>query len=115
RICVPEGDVPSDGGQGLTRGSLMSTVRLILALHNHQPVGNFDGVFEASYRDSYAPFLEVLEIYPGCEILRYTVPFQEPHATYELLRRLAERRPGATVVFADDGEKFGSWPETFDH
>ena len=32
----------------------MSTVRLILALHNHQPVGNFDGVFEAAYRDSYA-------------------------------------------------------------
>ncbi|MGZ3317938.1 MAG: alpha-amylase/4-alpha-glucanotransferase domain-containing protein [Isosphaeraceae bacterium] len=228
----------------------MSTVRLILALHNHQPVGNFDGVFEASYRDSYAPFLEVLgdypeipfalhtsgpllewlaehhpeyiaqvrglvetgrveilgggfyepimtmiphhdrvgqirdfsaylqqlfptkirgmwvpervweqhlvaaiteagieytilddfhfqhagitgddlfgyylteddgrllKIFPGSETLRYTVPFQEPHATYEFLRRLAERRPGATVVFADDGEKFGSWPETFDH
>ncbi len=228
----------------------MSTVRLILALHNHQPVGNFDGVFEAAYRDSYAPFLELLagypeipfalhtsgpllewlverhpeyiaqvrslvetgrveilgggfyepimtmiphrdrvgqirdysayleqlfptkvrgmwvpervweqhlvaaiaeagieytilddfhfqhagvhgddlfgyyltedegrllKIFPGSENLRYKVPFQEPHATYEFLRRLAERRPGATVVFADDGEKFGSWPETFDH
>jgi hypothetical protein len=228
----------------------MSTVRLILALHNHQPVGNFDSVFEAAYRDGYAPFLEVLgsypeipfalhtsgpllewlaerhpeyiaqirgmveagrveilgggfyepimtmiphhdrvgqirdysayleqlfptkirgmwvpervweqhlvsaiaeagieytilddfhfqhagvvgddlfgyyltedegrllKIFPGSETLRYTVPFQEPHATYEFLRRLAERRPGATVVFADDGEKFGSWPETYDH
>jgi alpha-amylase len=228
----------------------MSTVRLILALHNHQPVGNFDGVFEAAYRESYLPFLEVLEsypeipfvlhtsgplmewlaerrpeyvarvrsmveagrveilgggfqepimtmipaidrvgqirdystyldelfgtrirgmwvpervweqqlvsaiaqagieytvlddfhfqragvsgddlfgyyltedegrllkIFPGSETLRYTIPFQEPHATYEFLRRLAERRPGATVVFADDGEKFGTWPETFDH
>ena len=57
----------------------------------------------------------LLKIFPGSETLRYTVPFQEPHATYEFLRRLAERRPGATVVFADDGEKFGSWPETFDH
>ncbi len=228
----------------------MSTVRLILALHNHQPVGNFDGVFEAAYRDSYAPFLELLasypeipfalhtsgpllewlverhpeyiaqvrglvetgrveilgggfyepimtmiphrdrvgqirdystyleqlfptkirgmwvpervweqhlvaaiaeagieytilddfhfqragiqgddlfgyyltedegrllKIFPGSETLRYTIPFQEPHATYEYLRRLADRRPGATVVFADDGEKFGSWPDTFDH
>ncbi len=228
----------------------MSTVRLILALHNHQPVGNFDGVFEAAYRESYLPFLEVLEnypeipfslhtsgpllewlverhpeyiarvralvetgrveilgggffepimtmiphqdrvgqirdytaylqelfptrirgmwvpervweqhlvsaiaeagieytvlddfhfqragvtgddlfgyyltedegrllkIFPGSETLRYTMPFQEPHATYEFLRRLAERKPGATVVFADDGEKFGSWPDTFDH
>lgn len=228
----------------------MSNLRLILALHNHQPVGNFEGVFEAAYRDSYLPFLEVLErypeitfclhtsgpllewlvdqrpdyvarvralvetgrveilgggyfepimtmiphvdrvgqirsyaayleevfgarvrgmwtpervweqhlvsafaeagveytvlddfhfeqagvvgddlfgyyltedegrllkVFPGSETLRYTIPFQEPHATYEFLRDLAARRPGATVVFADDGEKFGSWPETYDH
>ncbi|HKM52702.1 MAG TPA: alpha-amylase/4-alpha-glucanotransferase domain-containing protein, partial [Isosphaeraceae bacterium] len=228
----------------------MSTVRLILALHNHQPVGNFDGVFEAAFRDSYAPFLEVLanypeipfalhtsgpllewmvlrhpeyiarvrgmveagrveilgggyfepimtmiphrdrvgqirdftaylqdlfptrvrgmwmpervweqhlvsaiteagieytilddfhfqragvvgddlfgyyltedegrllKLFPGSETLRYTIPFQEPHATYEFLRRLAQRRPGSTVVFADDGEKFGTWPDTYDH
>ena len=228
----------------------MSGVRLILALHDHQPVGNFDGVFEAAYRDSYLPFLEVLEgypqipfalhtsgplmewlverhpeyvarvralvqagrvevlgggyfepiltmiphrdrvgqvrdysaylqdlfgqairgmwvpervweqhlvaplaeagieytilddfhfqraglgeselygyylteddgrllkVFPGSERLRYLIPFQEPHAIYEELRRLAEAHPGATVVFADDGEKFGSWPETADH
>jgi 4-alpha-glucanotransferase len=228
----------------------MSHVRLILALHNHQPVGNFDGVFEEAYRTSYRPFLDVLErypeipfalhtsgpllewlverhpeyiarvrafveagrveilgggffepiltmipfrdrvgqirsfsryleelfgarirgmwvpervweqqlvsaiveagieytvlddfhferagctgddvfgyyltedngrllkVFPGSETLRYTMPFQEPHATYEFLRKLAERRPGATVVGADDGEKFGSWPKTFDH
>ena len=28
----------------------MPSVRLILALHNHQPVGNFDGVFDEAYR-----------------------------------------------------------------
>jgi alpha-amylase len=228
----------------------MSRVRLILALHNHQPVGNFDGVFEESYRLSYLPFLEVLEdypdipvvlhtsgplmewmaerhpeyvarlralvesgqveilgggffepimtmiperdrigqirsysayleellgakvrgmwipervweqhlvspiakagieytvlddfhferaglsgddlfgyylteeegnllkVFPGSETLRYSIPFREPHASYEFLRGLAERRPGCTVVCADDGEKFGSWPETYDH
>jgi alpha-amylase len=228
----------------------MSNLRLILALHNHQPVGNFEGVFEAAYRDSYLPFLEVLErypeitfclhtsgpllewlvdqrpdyvararglveagrveilgggyfepimtmiphvdrvgqirsytgyleevfgakirgmwtpervweqhlvsafaeagaeytvlddfhfehagvsgdelfgyyltedegrllkVFPGSEALRYTIPFQEPHATYQFLRDLAARRPGSTVVFADDGEKFGSWPETYNH
>jgi alpha-amylase len=228
----------------------MSHVRLILALHNHQPVGNFEAVFEHAFRTSYQPFLDVLESYPeipfvlhtsgpllewlvdrrpeyiarvkalvaagrlellgggfyepiltmiphrdrvgqireysaylqelfptrirgmwipervweqhlvtaiveagieytvlddchferGCcapddvfgyyltedegrllkvfpaaETLRYTMPFQEPHATYEYLRKLAERRPGSTVVFADDGEKFGAWPKTFDH
>ncbi|MFI5455844.1 MAG: alpha-amylase/4-alpha-glucanotransferase domain-containing protein [Isosphaerales bacterium] len=228
----------------------MSQVRLILVLHNHQPVGNFEGVFEDAYRTSYHPFLDVLENYPeipfvlhtsgpllewlvdrhpeyiarlkamveagrveilgggsfepiltmiphrdrvgqirefsnylqdlfatrvrgmwvpervweqhlvsaiveagieytvlddfhferaGCsrddvfgyylteddgrllkvfpasETLRYSIPFSEPHATYEFLKRLAEGRPGCTVVFADDGEKFGTWPKTFDH
>jgi alpha-amylase len=228
----------------------MDGVRLILALHNHQPVGNFDGVFEAAYRESYLPFLEVMECYgeipfalhisgplmewlaerhadyvgrlrtlvesgrveilgggfhepiltmiphrdrvgqirdytaylqdifgqpirgiwipervweqhlvaalvdagieytvlddfhfqraglseqqlrgyylteddghllkvfPVSERLRYMIPYQEPHATYEYLRQLAAESPGATVVFADDGEKFGAWPETYDH
>ncbi len=31
------------------------------------------------------------------------------------MKELADSRPGSTVVFADDGEKFGSWPKTFDH
>ena len=31
----------------------------------------------------------LLKIFPGSETLRYTMPFQEPHATYEFLRRLA--------------------------
>jgi alpha-amylase len=227
-----------------------SGVRLIFALHNHQPVGNLDGVFEAAYRDSYRPFLDVMEdypeipwvlhtsgplmewladhqpdyvdrlramvaegrvevlgggfyepvmtmiphrdrvgqvrsyadylaellgatvrgmwvpervweqhlvsamaeagveytvlddyhfrragltpdalsgyylteddgrllkVFPGSERLRYLIPFHEPHESYEFLRKLAEERPGATVVHADDGEKFGSWPQTFDH
>ena len=63
----------------------MPGVRLILALHDHQPVGNFDGVFEASYRDSYLPFLEVLEGYPE-------IPFVL-HTSGPLLEWLVERRP----------------------
>jgi alpha-amylase len=228
----------------------MAHVRLILAIHNHQPVGNFDGVFESAYKTSYKPFLDVfadypeipfclhtsgpllewlvahkndyvarlraivqsgqveilggayfepiltmipvrdrigqirtfsaylkdklgaavrgmwvpervweqslasaivdagieytvlddfhfehagcapdqvfgyyitedegrlLKIFPAAEALRYSMPFQEPHATYTFLKHLAETRPGSTVVFADDGEKFGAWPKTFDH
>ena len=34
-------------------------LRLVLVLHNHQPIGNFDGVFEQAYHDSYLPFLDV--------------------------------------------------------
>ncbi|MDX1948805.1 MAG: alpha-amylase/4-alpha-glucanotransferase domain-containing protein [Pirellulaceae bacterium] len=225
-------------------------IRLCLVLHNHQPVGNFDGVFEQAYQDSYLPFLDVFEsyrdlvislhtsgplmdwlderhpeyvdrvarlvaagrieivggpyyepimtmipprdrvgqittysrwlenrlgakvqgmwmpervweasltadlaaagmkytvlddfhfknaglideqlysyyiteddgrtlsIFPGSEPLRYTIPFQEPHATIDYLRGIAEKHPHSVLVFGDDGEKFGTWPETKKH
>ena len=63
----------------------MPGVRLILALHDHQPVGNFDGVFEGAYRDSYLPFLDVMEDYPD-------LPFVL-HTSGPLLEWLVERRP----------------------
>ncbi len=50
----------------------MTRLRLVLALHNHQPVGNFDGVFEAAYQDSYAPFLDVLADYADLPIALHT-------------------------------------------
>ena len=43
---------------------MAGSVRLVLTFHNHQPVGNFDGVFEQAYRDSYLPFLDVMQDYP---------------------------------------------------
>lgn len=225
-------------------------IRLVLVLHNHQPVGNFDHVFEQAYRDSYRPFLEVfgryeelkislhvsgpllewldahhpnyldrlaqlvsqgrieiiggafyepilaairsrdrvgqiseysrwlqqrlgaevrgmwvaervweqtftkdlalagiqytvlddfhfkvaglsdeqltgryvteddgrlLSVFPGSERLRYTIPFADPQATIDYLASVAGQRENAVVVFADDGEKFGTWPETHKH
>lgn len=47
-------------------------IRLVLALHDHQPIGNFDGVFEAAYRDSYAPFLDILDKYPEIPVALHT-------------------------------------------
>ena len=44
---------------------MTSALRLCLVLHNHQPIGNFDGVFEQAYQDSYLPFLDVFEQYPA--------------------------------------------------
>jgi alpha-amylase len=225
-------------------------IRFVFALHNHQPVGNFDGVFEGAYRDSYAPFLELLEgypeipislhtsgclmewlvahkpeyierlkrfvargrieimgggfyepilpmipprdrvgqirsyteylqklfqtkvrgmwmpervweqnlvsdiaaagieytvlddyhfkqagleeqqlfgyylsednsrlirIFPGSERMRYLVPFRNPEETIAYFGEVAGRNQDAVIVFADDGEKFGSWPETHKH
>jgi alpha-amylase len=225
-------------------------IRFVFALHNHQPVGNFDGVFEGAYKDSYCPFLELIEqypeipialhnsgplmewlcerrpeyldrlrrlvqrgqveimgggfyepiltmipsrdrigqiraykdylenlfqtrvrgmwvpervweqplvsdiaaagidytvlddyhfrqagleeqdlfgyflseddgrlvrIFPGSERMRYLVPFRNPEETIAYFGEVASRNPNATIVFADDGEKFGSWPETHKH
>jgi alpha-amylase len=47
---------------------MSSPVRLILALHNHQPVGNFDGVIEQAMQDSYKLFLDVLDRFPTLRI-----------------------------------------------
>ena len=43
-------------------------VRLVLVFHNHQPIGNFEGVFEAAFQESYAPFLDVLREYPDIKV-----------------------------------------------
>ncbi len=43
-------------------------VNLMIAIHNHQPVGNFPWVFEGACDRSYGPFLEVLEEYPDIRI-----------------------------------------------
>lgn len=54
----------------------------------------------------------LLRVFPGSEPLRYQIPFAAPQAGIETLRRVAERQEGAVAVFADDGEKFGCWPDT---
>ncbi len=229
---------------------MSSTIRLVLALHNHQPVGNFDGVFEQSYQESYRPFLDVFDeypslpislhvsgslmewlevhhpeyvdrlaglvasgriemlggayyeailpmipprdrvgqitrytdwlrnrlgatvrgmwipervwepslvsdlaaagikytvlddfhfrnagltpdqlhgyyvtedngnvvsVFPGSERLRYLVPFADPRQTIDYLGGIAAEHPGSVIVFGDDGEKFGTWPDTHKH
>ncbi|MFK7735875.1 MAG: alpha-amylase/4-alpha-glucanotransferase domain-containing protein [Pirellulaceae bacterium] len=228
----------------------MNSVSLCLALHNHQPIGNFDGVIEQAYQDSYLPFLEVFEefdqlklslhtsgplmiwlqdkhpeyiervralvsaqrieilggpmyepiltmlpsrdrvgqirayttylnelfgteihgmwmpervwesaltpdlaragidftvlddlhfkaagwtdeelygcylteedgsllrVFPGSEKLRYLLPFAPASDTIAYARQVAESHPGAVLVFGDDGEKFGTWPNTKAH
>ena len=47
-------------------------IRLCLVLHNHQPVGNFDGVFEQAYQDSYLPFLDIFEKFNDLNISLHT-------------------------------------------
>jgi alpha-amylase len=55
---------------------------------------------------------KLLAVLPGSERLRYLLPFAAPEEAIDYLRTVAVEHPGATIVFADDGEKFGSWPGT---
>ena len=57
----------------------------------------------------------VLSVFPGSERLRYTIPFAAPQQTIDYLAQMAEEHPNAVAVFGDDGEKFGTWPETKKH
>ncbi len=47
--------------------------------------------------------------------MRYLIPFRDPEETVAYLGEVAAQHPDAVVVFADDGEKLGSWPETHRH
>jgi alpha-amylase/alpha-mannosidase (GH57 family) len=42
----------------------MASITLSLIVHDHQPVGNFDGVIRAACEDAYDPFLGFLERHP---------------------------------------------------
>ena len=61
-------------------------VTLLMAVHCHQPVGNFGFVFEDAYRKSYDPFLRVLEGHPGVRLAL--------HYSGSLLDWLTDHEPG---------------------
>ncbi len=46
----------------------MSHIFLGLAIHNHQPIGNFSWVFEDSYRRAYLPMIEALQRHPSIKV-----------------------------------------------
>jgi alpha-amylase len=72
----------------------MPKVQFIFAIHNHQPVGNFDFVAEEAFQKAYLPFINVLKRYPSIKItLHYTGIlyrfFEEKHPEFiETLREL---------------------------
>ncbi len=61
------------------------SVTLLMAIHCHQPVGNFGFVFEEAYAKAYEPFLCVLERHPGVRLAL--------HYSGCLLDWLIEHRP----------------------
>ena len=66
---------------------------LVLLIHAHQPIGNFDEVMERTYVRSYLPFVECLARHPGVRMgLHYSGSLlewlDERHPEY--LRRIGE-------------------------
>ncbi|MHC4712065.1 MAG: alpha-amylase/4-alpha-glucanotransferase domain-containing protein [Planctomycetota bacterium] len=56
-----------------------------------------------------------LTVFPMDEKLRYYIPFRNPEETIQYLGKLATEDGDRLMVYADDGEKFGSWPQTYKH
>ncbi len=56
----------------------------------------------------------VLKLFPIWKPLRYSIPFELPEKTLERLRRARKDFHCRALTYADDGEKFGGWPDTWD-
>ncbi len=67
------------------RGFCLSKFSLVLLIHGHQPIGNFDDVMERTYERSYLPFVECVERHPRIRL--------GLHYSGSLLEWLAEKHP----------------------
>lgn len=59
-----------------------------------------------------------VDIFPISKELRYRIPFSPPEKSMEYFRQIFESHCESyppVLVMADDGEKFGLWPKTFEH
>jgi alpha-amylase len=79
------------------------------------------GVFQAAGVDASQTFGfyqtpdTPLSVFPINEPLRHHMPWREPEWVIDYLKTTArESENNALALFADDGEKFGAWPGTFD-
>ena len=70
---------------------------LVMVLHHHQPMGNFEHVFQDTYDRCYRPTLELLDSYPDIHVSIHLtgalwIWFSDHAPDYlSLLRKLAER------------------------
>jgi 4-alpha-glucanotransferase len=75
----------------------LNKISLALVVHSHQPVGNFDHVFEEAYQKAYNPFVQTLLGHPrirmGMHFSGRLLEWIEKHHPefFEVLRELANR------------------------
>jgi alpha-amylase len=69
-------------------------------------------------KDCFCPFFVesrgyCVAVFPMLRKLRYLIPFEDPGSSLRFLRKQLHHSTGNIVVYADDGEKFGAWPNTY--
>ncbi len=71
----------------------MGQITFLFGVHNHQPIGNFNEVFEEAYRTAYAPFIKLMAEHPT---VRWNL-----HCTGILWEWLQDRHPDYLKRVAD--------------
>jgi hypothetical protein len=56
-----------------------------------------------------------LNLFSSSKFLRYSIPFKEPAEIIKYFRKIASEDGNNLIVYGDDGEKFGVWPDTYKH
>lgn len=73
-----------------------------------------------SEHDCFHPYLvesrgAFVAVFPLLKTLRYLIPFKDASRTISYLRKSLKSNDAESVaVFADDGEKLGAWPTTYE-
>jgi len=57
----------------------------------------------------------MIKIFSGSEELRYSIPFKDVDSVMSYLKEVSMAGGSPLLTLADDGEKFGVWPDTFSH
>ncbi len=57
----------------------------------------------------------MVNVFATAKQLRYTIPWQPVQNTIDYCRQEAIPAMGKVLVMGDDGEKFGAWPDTYEH
>ncbi len=57
---------------------------------------------------------KVLSIFPVDKTLRYIVPFSKPAEIFNYIHEIKNKPKSSAAIIFDDGEKFGTWPKTYD-
>ncbi len=70
--------------------------------------------------DLFGPYVTEEEglpvhVFGNVMYLRYAIPWRPVEHVMAWLREQAEAHPGGVAVSGDDGEKFGLWPDTWEH